>query len=236
MKFTSQVYSAVSGSIGGITYSHNRGGMYTRTRAVPTNPSSNQQQFVRNALSYLVDRWSNTLTAAQRTAWDDYAANVAVTDALGQSIYLTGQNHYVRSNVIRQQINNLVGSAVLTIIDDGPTVFTLAETDPTAAYSMTAPTTGSLAFDTNLDWVSEDDSALFLFTGSAQNAAINFFKGPYRITGVVQGDATTPPTSPQAIASVITYAAGQGVFTYARISRADGRLSTRFDLAKVLAS
>lgn len=236
MKFTSQVYTAVSGSIGGITYSHNRGGMYTRGRAIPTNPSTNPQQYLRNAFSYLAERWSNTLTAAQRLAWDTYAANVPVTDKLGQQINLTGQNMYIRSNVSRQQVNNIVGSAVLAIIDAGPTNFTLADTDPTAAFSMTAPSTGSLAFDDTADWCSEDDAILMVFIGQPQNAAINFFKGPYRLSGILQGDSTTPITTPQAVVPVIPFTAGQSVFSYARIGRADGRLSPAFNLAKVLAT
>jgi len=43
MKFKSPILSQASGSIAGITFSHNRGGMYVRARAVPTNPGSPQQ-------------------------------------------------------------------------------------------------------------------------------------------------------------------------------------------------
>ena len=43
MKFTSQVYTQASGSVGGLTYSHNRSGMYTRARSTPTDPASTLQ-------------------------------------------------------------------------------------------------------------------------------------------------------------------------------------------------
>lgn len=236
MKFTSQVYSSVSGSIGGVTYSHNKGGMYSRTRAIPTNPSSNQQQYLRNAFSYLTQRWSNDLSAAQRAAWDLYAANVPVVDKLGQSIYLTGQNMYIRSNVIRQQINNFAGSAVVTIIDDGPTTFSLATTDPSAVLTMTAPSTGSLAYDDQLSWCSEDDALLILYVGKPANPSINYFTGSYGIGALIPGDSVTPPTSPSATTAPLPFTAGQAVFAYCRISRADGRLSPAFNLARVLAS
>jgi hypothetical protein len=72
LKFTSQIVAGASGSIRGLTASHNRGGQYFRGRTIPTNPNSVFQQAVRNNLSVLQTRFLSTLTAAQRLAWTTY--------------------------------------------------------------------------------------------------------------------------------------------------------------------
>jgi hypothetical protein len=235
MKFLSQVYASVSGSIGGITYSHNRGGLYTRTRTIPTNPATAFQGFVRNGFSQLVARWSQVLTAAQRTEWNLYASNVPVIDTLGQSIYLSGFNMYIRSNLPRVQYNNIV-PGTFTIVDDGPTIFTLGETDPVANLVSISGANPSLAFDDTLDWVNEDEAGLLVFIGRPVSPTINFFKGPYRVAQSVLGDSVTPPTTPASLGALYSYTAGQRCFARCRITRADGRLSPSFDLEPIAAT
>lgn len=87
---------AISGSIGGQTYSHNKGGPYVRRRSIPTNPNSERQQAVRTILGILSAAWTNTLTAAQRATWSVYAEANTVQNALGQAIKLTGLAWYLR--------------------------------------------------------------------------------------------------------------------------------------------
>ncbi|KKM06452.1 hypothetical protein LCGC14_1743870, partial [marine sediment metagenome] len=48
MLFKSGLITQGSGSIGGLTASHNRGGMYFRARTIPTNPATSFQTVVRN--------------------------------------------------------------------------------------------------------------------------------------------------------------------------------------------
>lgn len=95
MKYTSPVYSAASGSIAGITYSHNRGGMYTRARAVPTNPNSTLQQAARTALGTANSQWA-ALSSSNQALWDAYAEGTSWTDSLGNPITVTGQQAYIR--------------------------------------------------------------------------------------------------------------------------------------------
>ena len=51
MLFRGTHLTDASGSLSGVTYSHNRGGAYTRNRSIPVNPNTVQQQAVRNAFS-----------------------------------------------------------------------------------------------------------------------------------------------------------------------------------------
>lgn len=227
MKFTSPVYSAASGSIAGLTYSRNRFGMYTRARAVPVNPNSGNQQAVRNAFSELSTAWNETLTAAQRAAWDVYAANVPVINSLGATVYLTGQQRYVGANTVRRQ-------AALPDVDDGPIIFNDGGSqfwDSLAANEATQAIV--IATGANVDigpWADEDDAAMLIFTGLPQPRSVNFYGGPYRFAGAILGDSSTPPSS---LGKVVSNGyqwtgAAPGALTVpvrARVTRADGRLS-----------
>ena len=230
MKYTSPIISAGSGSIGGTTYSHNRYGQYMRGRVVPVNPNSERQDAVRAVFADLAQRWLSTLTTAQRAAWNNYGANVAVKDKLGQDIYLSGLNHYIRSNTALIQ-------AGLTRVDIGPTVFTLPETDPALDAGASEATQNlAVVFDDGLDWVDIDEAALLVHVGLPQNPTINFFGGPYRYAGKIEGDSITPPTTPATVGSPFTIAEDQKIFVRARIVLADGRLSNFFECTFLCAS
>lgn len=217
IKFGGGVASA-SGSVGGTTYSHNRGGPYMRSRVVPTNPGTPKQIAVRSILSQLTSLWLSTLTAIQRISWDTYAENVLLPNPLGEPRNVGGLGMYVRSNVPRLQSG-------LPRVDTAPSIFNLGAYTEPAIGGITAPTSISLSFDNTDAWANEDDAAMLVYGSRGQNVSINYFKGPYRVAGLVVGDAITPPTSPAAITSRFTLVAGQRAFVRAQVTRADGRLS-----------
>ena len=76
MLFQGPLISAASGSLGGLTASHNAGGNYLRARVVPTDPQSPRQVSLRQIVGTLSNRWVNTLSQLQRDAWETYAQNV----------------------------------------------------------------------------------------------------------------------------------------------------------------
>ncbi|GAI05376.1 unnamed protein product, partial [marine sediment metagenome] len=206
----------------GTTFARNHYGNYARARTKPVNPKTDAQNDVRAALAAMTARWSQVLDAPQRTAWNLYGSNVVMKNKLGESINLTGFNHYIRSNVIRQVSSE-------GPIDDGPTVFEIPAADPTLTVSYTeAPQHKTVTFDNTMDWAKEDGANMYLFDGQPQNAQRNFFAGPWKgvqeVAGVDPGGAVSPVVA--AIKFVVTE--GQHCWMYARISRADGRLSAPF--------
>ena len=212
----------MSGSIGGNTFARNRYGNYVRSRTKPINPNSAGQQVVRSAVSFLADRWSQTLTSAQRAAWDLYGASVAMTNKLGESVYLSGFNHYIRSNAILKRSGR-------TVVDAGPTVFELPAIDPT--FSMAAAQTdnmGTFTYDDTMDWANENDGWLHMFMGQPQNPQRNFFDGPWKLYAAVAGSLGSPPSSPGSTSAPFAMSTGQRVWVYGRIHRADGRMSSPF--------
>jgi len=220
MLIKSALITQGSGSLGGVTLSRNRGGMYLRARAIPTDPNSTQQALIRGYLATLVNRWTNVLTAANRDAWNLYADNVTVIGPLGDPINLSGQQHFIRSNVPRMQ-------AGATVVDAGPTTYDLGSFGAVSIVSATAPAVVSVAFDDTDAWVDEDDSWLLSYASRGLNPTINFFRGPYQLMGTLEGDSVTPPTTPVVQASPFTITAGQFQYYRFRVTRADGRLSNQ---------
>jgi hypothetical protein len=217
MKFKSALVTQASGSVGGATFAHNQGGLYIRARSIPVNPSTARQTVVRNALTSLSTAWVETLSDAQRQAWDLYASLVGIVGPLGDSRKIGAISMYNRCNVPRLQ-------AGLTRIDTGPTDFTLGEaslvtlTSPSASLNVTVAYTGSNS------WATGTSCGLLVYLSTPQNPTINFFKGPYQYAGRITGSATGV-ASPGIVVSPNPMVAGQKVFYRVLASYPDGRLS-----------
>lgn len=99
MKFTSNLLVQASGSVGGSTYSRNRGGQYIRNRSKPTNPNTPAQSAVRNALSVVSNYYANTCTAAQRGDWQAFANSNPVINSVGNSQKLSALQMFMKVNI-----------------------------------------------------------------------------------------------------------------------------------------
>lgn len=217
MKIKSALATSISGSIGGITGSHNRGGLYLRARRIPTNPSSPAQVLVRAYLATATTTWA-TLSNAQRADWELYAANVPVINPLGDSIHLSGQQWFVKCNSLRLRAGK-------SVINPAPTVFAL---EPLTAPSINAANevgqTIDIAFTATDPWANEVDGGLSVQIGLPQSPGIGFYKTPFRWSGTIDG-AATPPTSPATINSPFALTAGQKVWARVTAFGADARIS-----------
>lgn len=221
VKYKSALVTSASGSVGGMTASHNSGGMYMRARAIPVNTNTAFQQAMRSALGLLQARFANTLTGAQRTAWAVFAQNVGLVDSLGNTIHVSGQSMYIKCNSIRSQAGK-------TIIDAGPTIYDLAALTIPVPTIVAAGTTVSVAYTNTDAWAGAVGGHLLVYASRPQNATINYFNGPYRFAGSVNG-AGTPPTSPAVITLPFTIGpAGSAMFFRFVATLADGRPSASF--------
>lgn len=118
-----------SGSVAGITSSHNRSGQYVRSRRTPTNAPTPRRTLIRSAFGSNSSGWS-ALTLTLQLGWIAAAAAHPVTDSLGQSIVLTGQNLFVSVNT---QLKNC-GAATVTAPPATFAVFTVSGT--TGVFSL----------------------------------------------------------------------------------------------------
>lgn len=216
-----------SGSIGGQTWSHNRSGAYVRARSIPVNPNTDRQNAVRVAVRNLSIFWETQLTQNQRDAWDVYAAVVDWINKLGQSINLTGLNHYIRCNTQR----TISGIAR---IDQAPAIQDIGDAEDQLACTASEGTQ-DLTIDGNAagPWIADAGSWQFYYLGIPQNGSRKFFGGPYRFVTAVP--SAGPPPFPVVIAAPWPFQEGQRLWLRSRIQRTDGRLSD-FALINFLAA
>lgn len=220
MKFQSQVYTKTSGSVGGLTYAHNKGGLYTRARRSPVNPNTVPQQTARAVLSLLVSNYTNLLTAAQRLLWDAYAQARTVIGGLGDPINLSGQQWYIKLNAPR-------GYAAVPFTLVPPLSLTQGTMSIPSIDVDASADTIDVTFNTADDWAGAVGGAMFVYCSRPQNPSVNFFAGPYQIAGKIDG-AVIPPTSPATLPLPFAVGVGQKVFARIYASNADGLDTNQF--------
>lgn len=235
MKFKSGTLTQASGRLGGMVASHNRGGMYFRAGSTPTNPNTSRQQTVRAGFGSIVQRWTQLLTSAQRAGWENYAEQVPVTNVFGDPISLTGQQHYIRSNSVRVQLD-------LSIIDTAPTILNTGE-PVTSIEATTAETLGvigitgtTLSTTVNIATETSASAQLLFQLGDSVNESRQSVSGPMQmaLTGANTPAAGLGATDIALSADFADMAQEQalviGQFRIARfrLSYLDGRLSQPF--------
>jgi len=223
----------VSGSIAGTTHARNRFGNYIRSRTKPVNPKSPRQEQARAIIMFLAEQWREApMTDVIRTAWETYANSVNWQNKLGETVKLTGFNHFVRSNAA-------ILAASGALVTAGPLDLGLPAGDPNFVVSncTAAGQTADVAFDDGMDWAGEDDAYLVCQMGEPQNPTRNFFNGPWRNCFFLSGNTAVPLVSPSlALPNIpFTIVEGQKIWFRAAIIRADGRLSTKFECDPVIA-
>lgn len=223
MKFKSGLVTQASGSVGGMTASRNRGGLYLRARAMPVNPATAAQTDVRAIFSAAATRWRDVLTATQRNAWDQYAELTPLPDALGEPRNVGGLGMYVRGMVPRRQ-------ASLEYVDAGPATTGVPTFTPVVAGSLD-PTAGLGITIVNTDgWASQPTGALLVYMSRGVSEARNFFKGPFQFVGRVLGATPTPPANSQVFTvSVLPFTVTPGLKYFIRTRVVDSLGRTSFD-------
>jgi hypothetical protein len=171
MKIIPALTGPMSGKLGGMVASRNRGGQYFRRKAVPINPDTNLQTARRSVFATLISQYNNGLTPAERASWTNWAANTPRIDSLGQTHVLTGQNAFVGYNALRIQ-----GGGALVTTNTG--VYNRGESARTVSLIASSAT----AWDLNVAFSADTSEAgdLLVFLGRPQNPSVEFYKGPYR--------------------------------------------------------
>lgn len=213
MKYTSPVYSQASGSIAGITYSRNRGGLYTRARAIPSNPQTASQMNARGAISAVSTAWGG-LSDVQRSGWELYAQSVPVIDRLGAQIQISGINMFVRCNTPR------VVAAISDVIEDAPDDLTLGETAVLDAGVIDA-STGAVSCDANAASPVAGDY-LLVSVGRPVSLGRTPAHEPTHFIGSVQFTAGAATFTADGF---YPFAVGQKARIWARVAYQDARLS-----------
>src|ERR1039457_2303754 len=92
-----------SGKTGGIIYSKNKSGPYTKGRVKSKNPQTNAQQVNREIHGQLMKQWKSM--EVDQIAFNEYASLHPVQSRMGHTVYLSGINWFVRINRIAKKAN-----------------------------------------------------------------------------------------------------------------------------------
>lgn len=191
--------SEIRGSIGSHTYSRNRFGAYIRSRTVPTNPSTPAQSAIRTIMAQVVAAWHN-LEQIDRDEWGDYAASIPWTNKLGQQVYLSGQNHFVRYNVARLAMYPMLSEgkqAAWGVTDTAPDPGVLPPQQLIDAATFTVATEAfSLDASQLGNWAGSDAGYALIYAGRCISPSRPYYGGPYALVDVLEGVALTPLESP----------------------------------------
>lgn len=222
MKIIPALTGPMSGKLGGMVASRNRGGQYFRRKAAPVNPDTSLQSARRSAFASLISAWNNTLTDAQRATWTQWAANTPRLDSLGQTHVLTGQNAFVGYNTLLLQADGSFNT-------DNSGQFNRGSSPTPVEFVSTSPT--AYALNVTFDMPTDEDGFLLTYIGRPQNVTRNFFKGPYRFFKSQQVNSPAS-TAVVAITSLSTLpfpvTVGQLLPVYCVMVYADGRYTDKF--------
>jgi hypothetical protein len=205
LKFTpGAIVSEMRGTIAATTFTKNKAGAAMRNRVTPINRRSSGQTNQRQILSALSAQWRG-LTAAQRTAWNSASASFPQTDALGQTIFLTGAQLYVRLNA------NLIviGQSAIT---SPPSPVSFAVLTFTSITADASAGTIALAFSPT---VPAGFSMVVRATPPVSPGKTFIPSSAFRQIAVVAAAATSPQATGTAYTTVfgaITGATGQKIF------------------------
>lgn len=86
----------IRGTVGNATFSRNRLGGYVRNHFIPADPRSFKQIRRRTYHHNAVGAWHNTLSDAQRIAWNDLGLQTTFINSAGVQYHPSGFNLYMR--------------------------------------------------------------------------------------------------------------------------------------------
>jgi len=87
----------ISGRVGSVVFSHNKGGPYVRNGTIPTKLSHERAVAVRTRLTQASQQWQ-ALTDAQRASWKSWCQVNTVTNRLGHQVTMPANAAFVMLN------------------------------------------------------------------------------------------------------------------------------------------
>lgn len=90
----------LSGKIGGVTFTQGKGPPHATFTPRKRRKSSSHALHARNAFTNCIQGWSK-ISAANKNAWKTLAATLTVNNRFGTPTPMTGQQLFVRANMVR---------------------------------------------------------------------------------------------------------------------------------------
>jgi len=206
----------ISGRVGGIVYSRNKGGSYIRNGTIPTTSTTAAAIAAKTRLGNASTAWMS-LTDAQRASWKAWAAENPILNRLGQSIILPANAAYI-SLATRMALIGETAASAPPIIPPPDGLLTCTATWDIGAgnFELTYTATPLGA-----------NEKLFLYAAVSNSDSINFVENTKRYVGVSAAAQASPFDAQTLIEAVFgSLQVGQKVTIDAHvIDTANGQLS-----------
>lgn len=186
--FKSTYFAQIVNKIAGTVFLYNRyGTIVGRSWAKPVDVNSNALEQKRSEFNASVAAWKS-LTQIQRDAWTDFAKDTPWKNALGDTVFLTGQAMYIG------QVGAVVdafGFSYRVNYNEAPCVPGLFPTPLLEVACCNDPDLGIIVTVTNQDSTNLMNAIVRI--SRPQNTSRNHFKGPYTgsevilLSGIVAG-------------------------------------------------
>lgn len=113
----------ISGRVGSVVFSHNKGGPYVRNGTKPTKVANERAAAVRTRLTLASQAWQG-LTDAQRASWKTWCMVNTVTNRLGHQVLMPPNAAFVKLNTrLLQSTDSTLGEPPVSVAPEGPTGF-----------------------------------------------------------------------------------------------------------------
>lgn len=222
---TGLAVSQMSGTMGGVVASRNRYGNYFRRWALPVDPVSELQSQRRSAMSAAVAAWK-LLSSADAETWNVYAANTPWTNRLGETVYLSGMQHFVRVFCFRRMVADQGGGLNTPLTSCGSTGG-LPSQAGVLSVACDVVTGMSLSFDNSEGWANDEDAVLVVRMSQPRPASQVYCGSTFRWAwSVVVTDV--PPISPNVVAPALLpfdLVEGDRVDALVRVYRSNNTMS-----------
>lgn len=103
--------TAISGTVGGVTFAQGRRSTIARPTPPPL-PNTSTKQLKRQAQAYNVVREWQTLTAEQKAAWEAAGAALTVSNRIGTRAPLSGYSYFRRVNMLNALVGLILRDAI----------------------------------------------------------------------------------------------------------------------------
>jgi len=241
----STLFSAASGSLGGLVFQRGRGCLVIKSKSKPVNKQSVFQGHQRQIFSSLMHRWS-VLGVSTKAGWQKYADHIARSGETGFKIKSSGRDHFIRCNLPRR-----LYKPELPALSSAPTTLNLGAppnvTNPAGYIDANGQLqlTGYLIFQ-GLPWVQPTQHFYLVKATSGCEASVVRRRKPYQYFVAQQFD--TQPVNPYPMTVAIDWPpwmihpsrgpydfchAGTRIFISISLSYRDGRLSMPFEYSVI---
>ena len=176
-KATSHLMSVIRGSVGGLNYTANQfASIVMRAKSNPTNPNTGYQGYIKNGFGYASSLWKETLSDAQRTAWNAYAQTVAYEGPNG-TYYLPGRQLFIAIHSLMKYLT-LHGEVFTFSNWDAPVITGNAEIIVGSPATPAIPST--CGFDINVENPGSEDIKVYAELSVPYTAQRRRFQGPFQ--------------------------------------------------------